>query len=61
MWEVIVGNVGIVYDGSDERKAWDIYHDYIDQSRNVQSSCYHEPVILMENDEIHAEYLGENP
>ena len=57
-WEVIVGNIGTVYSGSDEKQARKDYRDYVDISRAGAGSAGGEPVTLMRDGEPELEHEG---
>jgi len=55
-WEVVVGNVGMVYQGNDEVNARHKYDVYVDLSLSGSGRVGGEPVHLYHNGEIVAEY-----
>jgi len=55
-WEVIVGNVGSVYLGSNGFDARKHYNQYVYLSKHNHGRAGGEPVTLMKNDEIELEY-----
>ena len=56
-WTVIVGNIGTVYDGSDEAEARLVYNDYINDSKTGIGRAGNEPVTLCGEGEPIEEYL----
>ena len=58
MYEVIVGNIGTVYDGSDKGEAMQLFNDYVAISNRQVGRTGGEPVTLLYDDEIIEEYLG---
>ena len=59
-YEVIVGNVGTVYDGSGKVAAKTTYLRYVKVSLSGAGRAGGEGVVLMEDGEIIAEHYGEN-
>ena len=57
-WEVVVGNIGTVYVGTDEREARSTFNRYRDISRGGTGQAAGEPVALLRGDEIAREYEG---
>lgn len=57
-YQVIVGNVGIVYSGSHYDKAMHAFTVYQHQSESEVGRASGENITLMCNDEIEREYIG---
>ena len=55
-FEVIVGNIGKVYDGPDRLQAEKVYNEYVSISKSGVSRAAHEPVTLMVNGEPEKEH-----
>lgn len=51
-YEVIVGNVGRVYDGDDSAEARRTFDDYVTASKSPHGRASGEEVNLIENDDI---------
>lgn len=60
-YEVIVSNVGTVYDGNNSEHASKTYHDYIDMSKEKYGRCSNEEVTLFMDGDIIEEYVPEIP
>jgi ribosomal protein S27E len=60
-YEVIVGNVGIVYTGDNRPKAFRIFHDYVAKSTERDGRAAYEPVTLLRDDRIIAELVAKDP
>ena len=60
-YEVIIGNIGTVYDGEDKVEALKHYTEYVEQSKSGHGRAGHEPVTLMLNGEISQEHYGDLP
>jgi len=60
-YEVIVGNIGTVYDGSDRDEAEDTFDEYVRQSKSGRGRAGGESVVLMKDDEPVAEHNVEEP
>ena len=58
-YQVIVGNIGTVYDGSNQTKANGIYDEYVQMSKDNYGRAGGESVTLMEDGEPIAEHFGE--
>ncbi len=58
-YEVIVGNIGKVYNGDSAFDAYVMYNTYRGLSKRGQGRCANEPVTLFRDDEITAEYNPE--
>lgn len=58
-YQVIVGNIGTVYDGKGMIEANRTYGDYKRQSQSGIGRAGGESVTLMDNNEIKYEHLGE--
>ena len=60
-YQVIVGNVGQVYDGNNKREALKAYKYYVRQSMERTSMWTEgEPVTMFSNGKITAEYFGKD-
>ena len=57
-YEVSVGNVGIVYSGTNKRDAITEYYAYVSQSARRYGRASGEPVVFLTDGEIEAEYQG---
>jgi len=51
-WQVIVGNIGTVYDGDDAKSAMRTYLEYIDQSKLVYGRASGENVVLLNGGDV---------
>lgn len=58
MFTVIVGNIGTVYSGSNEKQATKAYREYKKQSERGLGRANGEDVTLMENGEPKKEHKG---
>jgi hypothetical protein len=58
-FSVIVGNIGYVYDGTDEKTARETFAEYCDQSRSDYGRAAGEDVTLCQDGETVAEFFGE--
>ena len=56
-FQVVVGNVGQVYDGSNYMQARAAYAEYVKQSKSGRGRAGNEPVTLFHNGEIKAEHF----
>jgi hypothetical protein len=59
-FQVLVGNIGHVYDGSNYMQARAVYREYIRQSESGIGRAAGESVTLFHNGEIRAEYFPVN-
>lgn len=59
-YEVVVGNIGIVYSGFRIVDALQTYNDYVDASKEDHGRAAGETVTMMFDGEITTEYVGEN-
>lgn len=57
-WQVIVGNVGTVYDGEDHIVAALHFNVYVEKSKGQTGRAAGEDVTLMRDGEIEDEYVG---
>jgi hypothetical protein len=57
-YEVIVGNIGTVYDGSNKKEAVRTYNIYVRQSKANYGRASGEDVYLMLNGDIDREHHG---
>ena len=60
-WEVLAGNVGSVYHGTDEDEARRKYAEYVERSTAGVGRVAHEAITLFCNDEIVLEHEGSQP
>lgn len=56
--QIIVGNIGTVYDGDDEAEAYRLYREYCEQSKNGHGRAAGESVTWIRHDETHMEFTG---
>lgn len=59
-YEVVVGNIGRVYSGSDWHAAEKAYFEYVDQSQTTWMRASGEDVVIFQDGEIFREYEGRN-
>ncbi len=57
-YEVIVGNVGSVYRGSNFKAANGHYKEYVKQSKRGLGRAGGESVTMLKNEDIHKEHRG---
>ena len=57
-YEVIVGNIGTVYQGSNEKQAKQRFNEYVKQSKRGFGRAGGESVTLMESGEPKKEHRG---
>ncbi len=57
-YDVIVGNIGTVYSGTNHRDARLHARTYIDQSKSERGRAGGESVTIFKNGEITEEYIG---
>ena len=57
-FQVVVGNIGHVYDGSNYMQACAKYKTYVEQSKSNYGRAAGEPVTMFHNGEIKREYFG---
>lgn len=57
-FQVVVGNIGHVYDGSNYMQAACCYAAYVKQSKAGYGRAAGEPVTLFHKGEIRSEYFG---
>ena len=57
-WQVIVGNIGTVFDGDNGFLARNTYSEYVSQSKSNYGRAAGECVTLMRHDDIRLEYIG---
>lgn len=57
-YQVIVGNIGTVYDGGDWNKCVEAYREYVSQSCMEGCRASGEPVTIMRNGEPYYEHSG---
>lgn len=60
-YQVIVGNIGTVYDGADEAQAESKYTEYVKQSESGQGRAGGERVTIMADGEPIKEHTPRNP
>ena len=56
--QVVVGNIGTVYSGSDAESAENAWTEYVKQSQSERGRAGGEDVTWFLDDEIHQEHLG---
>lgn len=56
-YQVLVGNIGITYDGDSKKEAMKIYDEYVKQSKTNKGRAGGEDVIVMCDDEPIKEYI----
>jgi hypothetical protein len=62
MWQVVVGNIGTVYQGNNQDKATATYHEYVRLSRCNLGRGGGESVVIFRSDgSVLFEYTGSNP
>ena len=59
-FQVVVGNIGHVFDGSNYMQARAAYAEYVRQSKSGYGRAAGEPVTLFHKGEIKAEYFAPN-
>lgn len=57
-YQVIVGNIGMVYSGFDREKAIEKFNTYVKDSKENYGRAAGEPVALFSGEEIEMEYPG---
>lgn len=57
-YEVIVGNIGKVYEGTNAKESLEIWQEYANQSANNYGRAAGEDVTLMRDGEPLSEYFG---
>lgn len=60
MYEVIVSNIGTVYEGGDKKKAYDTFACYENLSKDGYGKAGGESVVMMLDGEWKHEHYGEN-
>lgn len=60
LWEVIVGNIGTVYSGTNGFEANTTFQTYVGQSNSGYGRAGGEDVTLMKDGELHRQFEGEN-
>ncbi len=60
MYEVIVSNIGTVYEGHDYKRACDVFFEYEVQSKDGYGRASGESVVMMLDGEPKHEHYGEN-
>jgi len=58
MFEVICGNIGRVYNGSDKVEAQHYFDEYVTQSKRGVGRAGHETVTMFEDGELIQEHVG---
>jgi hypothetical protein len=58
-FEVVVGNIGTVYTGTDEDEADHVYDEYVEQSQSGRGRAAGEDVTLFQDGEPTREWVGE--
>ncbi len=61
LYEVLVGNIGMVYSGNDRKEANDTYDDYVARSKADYGRGGKESVVLMIDCEIEREHMADDP
>ncbi len=56
-YQVLVGNIGQVYEGYNQISAWSFFNDYKRMSQNNTGRAGNENVYLTENEEIIEEHF----
>ena len=56
-YELIAGNVGMVYNGNDGEQAHCMFVDYIERSQSGRGRAAWEPITLLKNGEILLDFL----
>ncbi len=57
-YEVVVGNVGSVHEGSDREEAEDVFYEYVELSKARRGRASGEDVALFEDDDVLIEHVG---
>ena len=57
-YQVIVGNIGTTYEGTDKVTAFETYKEYVQQSKTAHMRAAGESVVLLVNGEIEKEHVG---
>ncbi len=57
-YQVIVGNIGTVYDGDSKQEAYKVYSDYVHQSKYCKGRPSGESVTIMVDGEPENEFTG---
>lgn len=55
-YEVIVGNIGTVFETDNKRAAQTVYEDYVERSKSNFGRGANQAVVMMFDGEIEAEY-----
>ena len=58
-YEVVVGNVGMVYNGKSKHEAWLVYMDYVGRAVLGIGRAAGEEVTLLKNGKVVMEHNGE--
>lgn len=56
-YQVIVGNIGQVYNGTDGQEAWNTFDEYVSQSISGKGRAGCESVTMMKDGDIDTEYI----
>ena len=59
-YEVVVGNVGTVVETEDSTAAQMVFDEYVQMSENGHGRASGESVVMLEDGDLVAEYIGEN-
>lgn len=59
--QIIVGNVGTVYQGTSQKNAYETYQEYVEQSKSKLGRAGDEEVTWMRDDDIYLEYHPVTP
>lgn len=57
-WQVVVGNIGTVYEGTNGFEALKTFRSYVKDSRTGYGKASGETVTMFKNGEIHRDYIG---
>ena len=57
-YQVIVGNIGSVYDGADKVIAFETWKEYVEQSQTRHMKASGESVVLIRDGEVEKEHVG---
>jgi len=58
-YEVVVGNIGTVYDGNNPVEARKDYGEYVKQSKNGYGRAAGESVTIFKDGDVHLEHIGD--
>lgn len=57
-YEIMVGNIGLVYHGTNENEANETFHEYVGQSKSGYGRAAGETVTMFFGDDIVREHFG---